>query len=317
MSFSFALATAFLLDLVLGDPKWIPHPVRLIGRLVSFLDRKLNKGSNEHILKLKGSLCGLLVISLAFFSTFFIIRLADEISEYLAFFLYIILSYYTLSTRDLYDHGIRVYRRLKENDLEGAKRNLSMIVSRDVEHMDEAQIVRSTVESVSENTNDGVCAPLFYLLLGGPIMSMTYKAINTLDSMIGYKDEKYRYFGLFSARLDDIFNFLPARISAFFISLAALIYYRSLSPTLLSFKTFLEEGKNHLSPNSGYPEAAMAGALGIRISGPQFYGGRLCYKPFIGNDSREIKPDLIKEALHISLISAFLLLFGGLIFYGF
>jgi len=316
MNFSTSLLISYLLDLALGDPRWIPHPVRGIGRLISFLDKSLNRGKDKTLLKLKGVLLALIVIFSAFFLTLAIMRCFDFLSPYLECISVIVLSFFCLSTRDLYDHGIRIFRRLEEKDIEGARLALSLIVSRETSHMDEEDVVRSTVESIGENTNDGICAPLFYLLLGGPVLCIIYKAVNTLDSMVGYKNEKYLYFGWFSAKLDDIINFVPARISGLLIALSALFYYRSFSYFVLSLETLLRDGRKHASPNSGYPEAAIAGALGIRVSGPSIYGGKVVNKPFIGEDRREIGPHLIREALHISILSSIFMLFGGIMIRG-
>jgi adenosylcobinamide-phosphate synthase len=316
MNFSTSLVISYLLDLALGDPRWIPHPVRGIGRLISFLDKSLNRGKDKTLLKMKGVLLALIVIFSTFFLTLAITRCFDFLSPYLKWISVIVLSFFCLSTRDLYDHGMRIFKRLEEKDIEGARLALSLIVSRETCHMDEEDVVRSTVESIGENTNDGICAPLFYLLLGGPVLCIIYKAVNTLDSMVGYKNEKYLYFGWFSAKLDDIINFVPARISGLLIALSTLFYYRSFSYFVLSLETLLRDGRKHASPNSGYPEAAIAGALGIRVSGPSIYGGKVVNKPFIGEDRREIGPHLIREALHISILSSIFMLFGGIMIRG-
>lgn len=310
------ILAAFFLDLLLGDPRGIPHPVRGMGRLIASLEKKLNKGKNETILKIKGAFTAITVILVASFSTFALLRLARYLSPSFESILVVILSFFCLSTRDLYDHGMRIAKALEDKDMARARRFLSLIVSRDTCGMDENEIVRSSIESISENTNDGICAPLFYLLLGGPVLSMAYKASSTLDSMLGYRNERYLHFGWFSARLDDLLNFVPARISAFLIAVSALLYCRSPYTFLRSFRTFLCEGRNHPSPNSGLPEAAMAGALGIRISGPHLYGGRLVIKPFIGEDRADASPTRIKEALHVAVLTSFIMLFGGLILRG-
>ncbi|MCS7281610.1 MAG: adenosylcobinamide-phosphate synthase CbiB [Desulfobacterota bacterium] len=294
----------------------MPHPVKAMGKVISFLDKRMNVQGKKTHLYIKGGLMAIFVILLFGTSTATVLYLAQRLDKYVGTVLDIIISYFVLSTRDLYDHGIEIYRRLKANDLVGAKKALSMIVGRDVEHMDEKDIVKSAVESIAENTNDGVVAPLFYLILGGPVLAMVYKAINTLDSMVGYKDERYEHFGFFSAKLDDIFGYIPARLSAIFISISSLIYYRSFKAFHLSVKTFIKQGSYHPSPNSGYPEAAMAGALGMRISGPQYYGGKLSIKPYIGEERRKTKPELIREALHIMLLSSILTLISGVLLRG-
>ncbi|MCX7856570.1 MAG: adenosylcobinamide-phosphate synthase CbiB [Deltaproteobacteria bacterium] len=294
----------------------MPHPVKIMGKLISFLDKRMNRGGKEITLRIKGGFMAISIIFFAMGSTSFILYVSEKLGEYVRVPLFMLLSYFTLSTRDLYDHGMAIYKKLELQDLDGAKKALSMIVGRDVEHMDEKEIIKSTVESISENTNDGVVAPLFYLIIGGPVLAMLYKAVNTLDSMVGYKNEKYLHFGFFSAKLDDVFGYVPARLAAFLISLSSLIYYRSLSVFLMSLKTFFKQGSWHPSPNSGYPEAAMAGALGIRISGPQYYGGKLSFKPYIGEEKKDIKLGLIKESLYLMLLSSIFMVVGGIILHG-
>lgn len=304
------------MDLLLGDPPWVPHPVKIMGRMIEILEKRLNVGSKPWKLKAKGLLLSLSVIGATIFAVTSTVSLFSTLGEVPKKISEILISYFALSTRDLYDHGMRVFRRLEAGDLDGAKMALSMIVGRDVAHMGEEEIIRSTVESISENTNDGSIAPIFYLLLGGPILSMVYKAVSTLDSMLGYKNERFIHFGFFPAKIDDVFAFIPARISAVLISVSSALYFGSLERFGASFRTFLRQGRKHPSPNSGYPISAMAGALGIRLSGPQYYGGVLYIKEYLGEDIRRPERIMIKNSLRIMLISSILLVLGGVFIRG-
>jgi adenosylcobinamide-phosphate synthase len=189
----------------------------------------------------------------------------------------------TIAARELIGSAKTVIDSVREKDINAAKKNLGMIVGRDTHDLSEKAILKASMETVAENLSDGVVAPLFYLALGGLPLAMAYKAINTLDSMVGYRNERYLNFGRAAARLDDIVNFIPARITGFLIVISSLIISRSLFTLHFSLKTLLRDGRNHLSPNSGVPEAAMAGALGIRMGGPSTYGGMVVEKPYIGD----------------------------------
>ena len=238
------------------------------------------------------------IISLAYL----FLELANRLHPYLWNLVWVYLGWTTLSIKDLRVKAKAILQELEKDSLPTARSNLSKIVGRDTQELPKEGIITATVESIAESTNDGIIAPLFYLALGGPVLAIAYKAINTLDSMVGYKNEKYLHFGWFSAKLDDVANFIPARISGFLIAAASLKGFSH------SFKTMLKDGRKHCSPNSGISEAAMAGALGIRLGGDCFYQGRLHEKPFIGQAKREVIPQLINEALTISLISSLLML---------
>src|SRR3972149_6850701 len=237
------ILTAFMLDIILGDPHWLPHPVRWIGRAVHFIETGLRKTGVPF--RLSGVLLAFIIIS-------------------------VIIMYTTLSTMSLYDEGMKVYKDLRNNNLIAAQNNLSMIVGRDTGHLDSGEVIRGAVETIAENSVDGVISPLFYAMIGGPALSIAYKAINTLDSMVGYKNEKYIDLGWASARLDDLANYIPARISGFLIPIAALLCGKGLRNSL---RTVLCDRKKHPSPNSGIPEAAVAGALGIHLGGINYYQG--------------------------------------------
>lgn len=288
----------------------------MMGGLISYLERRLNKSSSPFRLKLKGLLLSLIVILLALVGTTLLLNLVGVFGETLKRISEVVISYFVLSTRDLYDHGIAIYRRLENGDLEGARKALSLIVTRDVHNMGEEEVIRSAVESIAENTNDGSLAPIFFLLLGGPALGMVYKAVSTLDSMLGYKNERFIHFGFFPAKMDDVLAFIPARISAFLISVSSGLYFRSRLRFLRSLSTFWAQGKKHPSPNSGYPISAMAGALGIRLSGPQYYGGVLHPKEYIGEDLEKPQTVMIKDSLNLMLISTLILVLLGVILIG-
>jgi len=203
-----------------------------------------------------------------------------------------------------------VLKEMEKNSLSEAKNKLSKIVGRDTQDLSKDRIIAATIESIAESTNDGIIGPLFYLVLGGPVLAFAYKSINTLDSMVGYKNEKYLHFGWFSAKLDDFVNFIPARISGFLIAISSAIIGGKFKE---SIEVMARDGNKHSSPNSGVPEAAMAGALGIRLGGPSTYQGRVFEKPYLGEEERILQPFLIKEALSISLIASILMVSTGVI----
>lgn len=284
---------AVLLDLLIGDPYWFPHPVRVIGKYIKgfeSLARRLVKFSFG--LKAAGILLTLSTVAFFYLFPYWILKIAFAYNIYLFHFVNIVLLYTCLAARSLSGEALKIYKQLQKKALTEAQRMTSMIVGRDTEQLDEKQITRAVVETVAENSSDGVIAPLLYMILGGAPLALAYKAVNTLDSMVGYKNERYISFGWASARLDDIVNFIPARITAFLISLAALVLGMDFRGSLT---TMLREGKNHSSPNSGYPEAAAAGALSVQLGGTNYYFGKPVCKPTIGRAARPLdKEDIIK-----------------------
>jgi len=232
-----------------------------------------------------------------------VVRGGEAIHTGLAPALHLVLIYYALSARSLRTEALKVHAAMKRKALGDARRQLAKIVGRDVEPLDKAGVVRATVETVAENLVDGVIAPLFYAALGGGALAMAYKMVNTLDSMIGYRNEQYKRFGWFAARLDDAANLIPARVSAVVISLAAPLVKRSFMHTI---KTALKDGRKHPSPNAGIPEAAFAGALGIRLGGPSFYEGRLVEKPDIGQETHPVQIEDIRRATTLMIVSGFI-----------
>jgi adenosylcobinamide-phosphate synthase len=294
-----------LLDVVLGDPRWFPHPVRLMGAVIVRCEERIFLFCQSPITKrLAGVVLALGLPCGCYFIVWELIRLMDSLSETLGLITWIVLGYTTLAARDLWDHATHVYRAMTEQGFPAARLALSQIVGRDTANLSESDIVRATIESVSENTSDGIVAPLFYLALGGPSLAMAYKAVNTLDSMIGYRNARYQDLGWASARLDDLVNWIPARLTAVGISLAAAV--RSGQGGSVWRICWRDAGK-HLSPNSGWPEAAMAGALGIQLGGVNEYGGRVEERATLGDFGSSLTSSFIPLALQLMVFASFLL----------
>ena len=300
---SLTIVFAYALDLILGDPQWFPHPVRLMGKLISGLEGGLRKvGSSPSWLRFAAVLLAAIPCGGAYLGAALLIQLTTGLSWMAGMICSVLLAYTTLATRDLQVETQKVLRALEAGDLAQARRELSFLVGRDTAHLEEPEILRALVETVAENISDGVIAPLFYLGLGGPAWAMTYKAINTLDSMVGYKNEKFRHMGWASARLDDAANFLPARLSGFIVVLSSLILGR---PWRDSLRILLRDHARHPSPNSAWPEAAMAGALGVQLGGLNYYFGQSSQKPFIGDRKKDIGRGDVREAWKILYLSSF------------
>jgi adenosylcobinamide-phosphate synthase len=289
---------AFFLDLVLGDPRWLPHPVRgigwMIGRIETALRRFTRSPGSE---KIAGVLLVMLIVLTVYGFSTLLLFLAFSYSSMLGSIIAAFLAYTTLAARDLAQSARAVLVNLEDGDLAGARHALSMIVGRDTANLDEQGVIRAVVETVAENASDGVVAPLFYLALGGPALAMAYKAVNTLDSMVGYKNTRYRNFGWAAARLDDLANFVPARITAVLLSLAAWCLPGASGGN--AFHISFRDGRKHASPNSGYPEAAVAGALGLRLGGPGAYGGVVLAKPYIGDEQRYFDKKCIEKSIRL------------------
>lgn len=301
MTLEIQIILAVILDLIFGDPRWLPHPVRLIGKLITFLENIARKTiSNQRV---AGTLMAVLVIAITGGVTFFVLRLAALLHPRAVDALSVLFIYTSLSIRDLGKHSMNVYRSLKAGDLPQARNQVSWIVGRDTDNLDEKGVVRATVESVAENTVDGIIAPLFFAVLFGPVGAMMYKAASTLDSMVGYKNEKYFYFGWAGARLDDLANYIPARLTApLMFAGAALTGYRPVR----SWQISLRDRGHHASPNSGISEAAMAGALGIQLGGPLFRQGKLVELPLIGDPIESMEQRHILKANYLMLATSLL-----------
>jgi len=292
---------ALLLDQLLGDPRWLPHPIRLIGWFASVLEKVLRTICPP--LRLAGIVTIILLVGTTAGTVVCLVQLATKIHPFLGTLCGIIIMYTSFAARDLWKHSKAVYDALQEENLGEARRKVGLIVGRDTTNLSEKEVARAAVESVAESLVDGVSAPLFYAFLFGPAGAMAYKAINTADSIFGYKNERYRDFGWAGARLDDLANFIPARITAFLIPAAALLLGLNGRN---SWRILLRDRKNHASPNSGHTEAAVAGALEVQLGGSSIYFGKIVKKPTIGDDSQQIMPEHILLANKLMLVTAIL-----------
>ena len=300
---------AYVLDLIFGDPQNVVHPVQVIGKTISAGEKVLLRKKYKF---LAGAVLNIFTVSITY-TLMYLISKSVKISVFFMI-IEIYLMYTIFSINSLAREGNRVYRILKEGDIERARKDLSYLVSRDTETMDEKMIIRSTMETISENTVDGIVAPMFYMFLGGMPLAMAYKAINTLDSMVGYKNEKYMDFGKFSAKVDDAANFIPARITGILIVLASMILGYDYKNSL---KIFLRDRKNHSSPNSAHSEASVAGALGVQFGGKVSYFGKEIDKPTIGDKTKEFELEDIRKNIRIMYVTSFLsLVIFSLIFTG-
>ena len=308
-----AFIAGFVLDLLIGDPHFIPHPVRLIGSLISFLDKRLNSdvryNSSENEANLTKYKRGVLLAFTVIFATFavsvIILVAAYSINLYVGVIAEAVMTWQILATKCLRVESMRVYDALRTDGVEAGRRAVSMIVGRDTSVLDEAGVTRAAVETVAENTSDGVIAPMLYTAIGGPVLGFVYKAVNTMDSMLGYKNDKYMYFGRFAARLDDVVNFIPARISAYLMIGAAFIGGRQFDGKN-AYRIFKRDRFNHASPNSAQTESVCAGALRVQLAGDAVYFGKLVKKKYIGDGLREIEYEDIKRANRLMYITAFL-----------
>ena len=308
-----AFIAGFVLDLLIGDPHFIPHPVRLIGLLISFLDKRLNSdvkyNSSENEANLtkykRGVLLAFTVIIATFIVSAMILVAAYSINLYAGVIVEAVMTWQILATRCLCVESMRVYDALSTDGVDAGRRAVSMIVGRDTSVLDEAGVTRAAVETIAENTSDGVIAPMLYTAIGGPVLGFVYKAVNTMDSMLGYKSDKYMYFGRFAARLDDVVNFIPARISAYLMIIAAFIGGRQFDGRN-AYRIFKRDRFNHASPNSAQTESVCAGALRVQLAGDAVYFGRLVKKKYIGDGLREIEYEDIKRANRLMYITAFL-----------
>ena len=301
MRVEFQVLVAFGVDLLLGDPRWLPHPVKLMGRFASSIEAPLRRMIPNA--RAAGIVAVFAVLTATAVAALMLVSGATRLHPIAGDIVSIALLYTCFAGRDLALHSHRVYRALAENDLPEARRRVAMLVGRDTEHLDEQEVVRGTVESVAENMVDGVTAPIFFAVIGGPAGALLYKAVNTLDSTFGYKNERYLQFGWASARLDDLVNYIPARLTAPLVAFtAALLGLRPLA----AWRTFLRDGRKHPSPNSGLTEAAVAGALGVQLGGLNYYFGEPSERPRMGDS------DHVLQRIHISQANRFMLLTSAL-----
>jgi adenosylcobinamide-phosphate synthase len=301
MRLEYQILAAILLDVLAGDPPWLPHPVKLIGRFASSLEIPLRQIFANA--RTAGAMAVLIVLIVTVLVTYAVIFSARLLHPLVADIASIVVLYTTFAARDLSRHSLNVYRELKMGNIEEAREKVSLLVGRDTDVLDEAGIVRATVESIAENTVDGVTAPLFFAFLAGPAGAMLYKAINTLDSTFGYKNEQYIEFGWASAKLDDLANYIPARLTAVIIPVAAAILKLS---ALDSLRILFRDGNKHPSPNSGLPEAAVAGALNVQLGGLNYYFGEPSSRPTLGDPVRALRPNDILQANGLMLVTMIL-----------
>jgi adenosylcobinamide-phosphate synthase len=307
----FIILTAVVMDIIVGDPECIPHPVSWIGRVINWGEKCIRSiASSPAGLKQGGILLSVVVFGGTYCFFWGLLWGAYHINNYLGIAFSIIVMSQSLAINSLYKHAVRVLRPLNKGDLAQARKALAMIVGRDTEHLDEKEIVRGVVETVAENTVDGITAPLFYGFLGGPPLAMAYKAVNTMDSMIGYKNEKYLHLGWAGARLDDIANYIPARITGFLYLIIAPFTPGGFKSVM---STILRDASRHPSPNSGIPEAAVAGALQVQLGGSNYYGGVLSKRALIGPGHLSLEKKHIHHSLVIMLVVSLEALIIGLL----
>lgn len=320
----FAFSIGYILDIMVGDPHGLPHPVRWIGALISKLETMLlREDMSEDKKKKNGRLLVLNVLLITVGSVALILIGSYLVNIYLGMIVEAVLTYYIFATKSLKDESMKVHSELVSGDTDRARYMLSMIVGRDTDKLDERAIAQAAIETVAENTSDGVIAPMIYTAIGGPLLGFFYKAVNTMDSMIGYKNDRYMDFGRCAARLDDVVNYLPARLSAAYMISASYILDAATSKTIQdkdgnvtkiysgkrAYRIYKRDRYNHKSPNSAHTESVCAGALGLRLAGPSSYFGKRVEKPYIGDDTRTVKPEDIVRAnklMYITSVTGFL-----------
>lgn len=301
------LFMAAVVDALVGDPHWLPHPIRMMGRCIAWLDHEIRTLCRSAIgLRLAGICLAMGLPTVTFVLAAMIIEEAEQFAGWLGSALSIILASMTLAARDLWDHVRAVKVPLQAGDLPSARRAVAMIVGRDTVGLSQSEVARATVETVAESLADGVIAPLMYLSIGGVPLALAYKAINTLDSMIGHRNPRYADLGWASARFDDLANWLPARLAAIAVMLGAGLMTGQREPIRRGWRVFIRDGGKHPSPNSGRPEAAMAGVLGVRLGGTNFYDGIPQDRPILGFEGRRVEPDDIVPAAKLMAIASVL-----------
>lgn len=298
------LLAGFILDCILGDPYSLPHPIRLIGRLISALEKWVRKAFADH-LTAGGTLLAAIVLLTSAAIPLALLIVCYRVNIWLGAAVESILCYYMLAARCLRNESMKVYRAFRENDTEKARKAVSMIVGRDTAVLDRNGLIRAAVETVAENTSDGVTAPMMYMGLGGAVLGFFYKAANTMDSMIGYTSEKYIMIGRSAARLDDVLNYIPSRLTALLMILSAGLLRLDMRN---AWKIWRRDRRNHASPNSAQTESVCAGALDVRLAGDAYYFGELHRKPFIGDDIREIENEDIRRANRLMYCTSVLML---------
>ena len=300
MTFALVLLAAYVIDRIVGDPRSLPHPVIGMGKAITAVERVIRRFCSRPLsLRRTGLLLPLCVAGGAWVLTAILLWLLSFVSPWLVWLAEAWLISTTIASKGLKDAGMAVYVELRKGNIPAARKALSMIVGRDTSALDSPEIVRGTVETVAENIVDAIISPLFYALIGGAPLAMAYRAVNTLDSMVGYKNEKYRDLGWASARLDDVANFIPARITAVLLVLCARLLRMDWRRCLQTVK---RDARLHPSPNSGFPESAVAGALGIRLGGENVYHGVASFRAYMGDPVRTMEPDDIIQASRMMML---------------
>lgn len=300
----------FILDTIIGDPYKLPHPIRWIGSFISILEKLCRKiAKSNTMLMILGAILVFIVVFVSGGITLLVLKLAS-FNKYAYLIVSSVICYYMLAGKSLKTESMKVYKAFENNDTEGARKAVSMIVGRDTQSLTKEGIIKAAVETVAENSSDGVVAPLIYMLIFGPVGGVVYKAVNTMDSMIGYVEEKYFYIGKFAAKLDDVLNYIPARISGILVIISAFILRYEYKN---AFRIFKRDRRKHASPNSAQTESAMAGALGVQLAGDATYFGVVHKKPYIGDKKREIENEDIKRANDIMYTMTIICLVVGLV----
>ena len=291
----YAILVGFIMDLIIGAPHWMYHPVRVIGKLITFLEDMLRKTfpKTKDGERKSGFVLVVLVCGISVFTVWGLMKLAYYLNFWCGFLLEVIMCYQLFAVRSLKDESMKVYKELAKQDLEASRKAVSMIVGRDTENLTIEGVTKATVETIAENTSDGTLAPMFYMFIGGPVLGWFYKAVNTMDSMVGYKNEKYLNFGRYAAKFDDVMNFIPARLCGWLMILASMFLKMDWKNAK---KIFVRDRFNHASPNSAQTEAVMAGALRIQLAGDAWYFGKRYEKPIIGDALRPVEIEDIPRA---------------------
>ncbi|MCM1226364.1 MAG: adenosylcobinamide-phosphate synthase CbiB [Clostridium sp.] len=301
------LIIGFVLDLIIGDPYDLPHPVRLMGKLISALENLFRKLFPNRLI-LAGTLLSLTVLAVSAAVPFVILLICYSLNQWIGIAVESVLIYYMLAAKCLYSESMKVCKAVENHDIAEARRAVSMIVGRDTDKLDKEGVIRAAVETVAENTSDGVTAPLFYMAFGGAVFGFFYKAANTMDSMLGYKNEKYLHFGRFAAKFDDFMNYIPSRLSAHMMILAAFILKYNAKG---AWKIHKRDRASQASPNAAQTESAAAGALDIRLLGDAYYFGRLHHKSTVGDNIRPVESKDIRRVNRLMFCtSAIMLVFA-------
>lgn len=297
----YIIAAAWLLDYLIGDPRWLPHPIVGMGKAIYFCEPFFRKITRS--LVVNGLFFSLFLIGAAWALAYGLVQATALIHPFVSDITQAVLLFFCFSSKSLEKAAMAVFDALAENDIQKARQRIAMIVGRQTDQLDETAIARAGIETVGENFVDGFLSPLFFALIGGAPLAIAYKMINTLDSMVGYKNDAYLLFGRASARIDDAANFIPARLSVAVISLSCLFFSRHAAKR--AWNTAVRQGRMHKSPNAGFPEAAFAGALRTRLGGPNVYHGTVVEKPFLGGQFADPQKEKIKQACDLMTASSF------------